>query len=109
MKKLIEFELKDKSVVLVEAEGELPEENEDSDIQRRSISPGQVAEVAKKTFEEAFDTVQSATTVIVDKLKGLAADEVEVKFGLKLTSNAGAIFTTVGSEVNFEVTLKWTK
>jgi hypothetical protein len=109
MKKLVQFKLEGESVVLVEVEGELPKKNEDSDIKRISISPTQVAEVAKKTFEETFDTVQSATTVIVSKLKALAADEVEVKFGLKLTSNAGAIFTTVGSEVNFEVTLKWKK
>ncbi len=34
MKKLVEFELKDKSVVLVEVGRELSEENEDPDIQR---------------------------------------------------------------------------
>jgi hypothetical protein len=42
-------------------------------------------------------------------LRGLntPADEVEVKFGLKLTAEAGAIFSSVGGEVSYEITLKW--
>lgn len=46
------------------------------------------------------------------KLHDVAADEVEVKFGLKATSEAGGNMFAVGKvgvEANYEVTLKWKK
>jgi Trypsin-co-occurring domain 1 len=35
------------------------------------------------------------------------ASEVEIKFGLKMTAEAGVVISSVGGEVNFEVTLTW--
>jgi Trypsin-co-occurring domain 1 len=107
MKRLIEFKLADGSEVLVEVEQ--PEKKPNSGYKPVAHSSGLMVEVAKQTFEEAFDKIRSTAAVVSSKLKALAADETEVKFGLKLTADAGAIFTTVGSEVNFEVTLKWNK
>ncbi len=37
-----------------------------------------------------------------------SADEVEVKFGVKLSGQAGAIIT-VGGEASYEITMRWTK
>jgi hypothetical protein len=34
------------------------------------------------------------------------ADEIEVKFGVKLTGTIGAVLTA-GGEASYEVTLKW--
>ncbi len=50
-------------------------------------------------------------STIISKLRDLdtPADQVEVKFGLKLTADAGAIFTSVGGEVSYEITLKWSQ
>jgi hypothetical protein len=71
-----------------------------------------VAEGVAGTFEYALDKVKPVANAVINRLKtGLTtpADEVEVKFGFKLTVDAGVLFTSVGSEASFEVTLKWTE
>jgi Trypsin-co-occurring domain 1 len=65
---------------------------------------------AKQSFEQALDQVTPVASAALNRLRrGLTtpADEVELKFGVKLTAQAGAIIASVGGEVNFEVTLKW--
>ena len=37
------------------------------------------------------------------------ADEVEVKFSVKLSGEIGAVVTKVGGEATYEITLKWKK
>ena len=56
-----------------------------------------------------LDKIKPVASTIISKLHDLStpADEVEVKFGLKLTAEAGAIFTSVGGEATYEITLKW--
>jgi hypothetical protein len=69
-----------------------------------------VAAGAAGTFEQSLDKVKPVANAVIARLKsGLTtpADEVEVKFGFKLTADAGVLFTSVGSEASFEVTLKW--
>lgn len=110
MKKLVEFPLEDGTMLLMEVEEVEAERVGESTIERVALPDSQVmVERAKQTFEQALDSIQPATNAIIRKLKGLntPANEVEVRFGLKLSADAGAIFTTVGGEVNFEVTLKW--
>lgn len=64
---------------------------------------------AKETFEGALDKVIPVASAAMAKLKEASADGVEVKFGLNLSADAGVIFSSVGGEVNFEITLKWGK
>lgn len=71
---------------------------------------GQLVYRAKQTLGEALDVVQPVANTIMSRFtSGLTtpAKEVEVKFGLTLTAEAGAIFTSVGGDVTFEITLKW--
>ncbi|MDD1435474.1 hypothetical protein MEN24_03375 [Dolichospermum sp. ST_sed10] len=44
---------------------------------------------------------------ITNQFKDLNTKELEVKFGIKLSADAGAFITSVGGEVNFEITVKW--
>jgi hypothetical protein len=70
----------------------------------------QLIEDAKQSFDQVLDVVGPVTRKLATRLRtGLAQDanEVEVKFGLKLTGGADLVFATAGGEVNFEVTLKW--
>lgn len=70
----------------------------------------QVADGAAGTFEQALEKVKPIAETVMEKLVGgltTPADEVEVKFGLNLTADAGVVFSSVGGEVSFEVTLKW--
>lgn len=64
---------------------------------------------AQETFEQALDHVKPVAAAVVSKLKDLGPKATEIKFGIKLTADAGAIFTSVGGEVNFEITVKWSK
>lgn len=104
MKNLVEFALEDGSTILVEVE-----EPENEAIEPIALKPGQIATHAKKTFEEAIDKIQPMASKIVSKLRSLPepADELEVKFGFKLSGQVGAVLTSIGGEATYEITLKW--
>ncbi|NEP80704.1 MAG: hypothetical protein F6K39_22535 [Okeania sp. SIO3B3] len=104
-KQLTEFFLSDGTKFLVEVE----ELEDDSAIERIALPSGRYVLKAQQSFEEALEKVKPVASRIISKLRDLdaPADEVEVKFGLKLTADAGAIFTSVGGEVSYEITLKW--
>ncbi len=106
MKQLAEFYLADGTTFLVEVD-----EPQSSAIERVALPSGQLAIKAQQSFEEALEKVKPVASTIISKLRDLntPSDEVEVKFGLKLTADAGAIFTSVGGEVSYEITLKWTQ
>jgi hypothetical protein len=79
-------------------------------VERTAIDSGELVLKAKQTFEEALGRVQPVASTIISRFRDgltIPADEVEVKFGLKLSAEAGVIFTSVAGEVNFEITLKW--
>ena len=103
-KQIAEFSLADGSTFLAEID-----EPETSGIERVSLPFGQQAIKAKHSFEQILDKIKPVASTIISKLHDLntPADEVEVKFGLKLTAEAGAIFTSVGGEATYEITLKW--
>ncbi|MGD1854676.1 MAG: CU044_2847 family protein [Leptolyngbyaceae cyanobacterium] len=105
-KALAQFRLEDGTPFLVEVE-----EPNSSAIERVALTEtSEMVYKAKKNLNEALEVVTPVASAVVSKLKaGLTtpAREVEVKFGLKLSAEAGVVFTSVGSEVTFEVTLKW--
>jgi len=100
MKQLVEYTLPDKSTILIEVEE--PTTTDVEEVAKFGIDP------AKKTFSDALDTLKPMIHVIKDKISGLTdpADEVEVKFGVKLTGQLGAVIT-VGGEASYEITLRW--
>ena len=103
-KQLAEYSLEDGTTFLVEVD-----ERETSGIERASLRSGRKIFEAQQSFEEVLDKIKPVASTISSKFHNLKtpADEVEVKFGLKLTAEAGAIFTSVGGEANYEITLKW--
>ena len=104
-KELAQFEMEDGTTVLIEIETV-----NSPGVQRAALAHGQMVVKAKQTFEQALDKVIPAASVVMNRVrKGLTdpADEVEVKFGLKLTSEVGAVIASAGVEANFDITLKW--
>lgn len=110
-KELAQFKLEDGTAFLVEV---------DEPVAVRGAGISRVATPrtsrlvleANQTLEDALDQVRPVISTVASRLKsGLTtpADEVEVTFGLKLSAEAGAIFSAVGGEVTFEVKLKWKK
>ena len=107
MKKLVEFSVGDGQTILAEID-----EIESDAIKRVSRRPAdKIAEQAKQTFEQAMENLEPMVKAVKTKLDDMAdsADEIEVKFGVKLSGEVGALITTVGGEVNYEITLKWKK
>jgi hypothetical protein len=78
-----------------------------TDIQRAALPSGREIAKAQKTFEEALENIKPVVASISHKFKDLGPKEMEVKFGIKLSADAGAFITSVGGEVTFELTVKW--
>jgi Trypsin-co-occurring domain 1 len=66
-------------------------------------------EKAKETFEEALNKVLPATKTVVEKLRTMASrpDEIEVTFGINLSTMAGAFIASASAAANFGVTVRW--
>ena len=89
------------------------------EIDRKDLKPSD-AELADNTqvpiraamsFEGALESVRPALERTANILKNLATApaEFELEFGIKLSADAGAIFTKVGGEANFKVKATWKK
>jgi hypothetical protein len=103
-KQLVEYTLEGGTKFLIETD-----KRESGGLERVALPSGEIVVKAQQSFEEALDRVKPVVSKIISKLRDLnqPADEVEVKFGLKFTADAGAIFASVGGEVTYEITLKW--
>jgi len=68
-----------------------------------------VAAEAKKSFEEALQSVkpgiEEALALITDLIKKPA--ETEIEFGLNIDAAAGAVFAKAGGEATFSIKLTW--
>ena len=105
MKKLIRFPLESGGQVVVEVEEEPQESGERVPVARFRLEPEQ----AMGTLEEALEKVFPAIKAVTEKLQGLdlKPDEVEINFGIKLSTSMGAVIAAAGAEANFDITLHW--
>jgi Trypsin-co-occurring domain 1 len=105
VKHLIEFPLDNGDFIVVEVD-EPPAPTDD----RIGIGDD-VARKAKQSFESAMAKIKPVADTIIQKVKSLnePADEVEVKFGLKMSGELGAVVASGKADVNYEITLKWKK
>ncbi len=102
MKQIVEFELPDNKTILVEVDE--PQKPGAKPVSRH----GDMVIKAQKPFEEALSNIEPMLKAIKKKFDEMedSADEVEVKFGFKLTGQAGAVIT-VGGEASYEITMRW--
>lgn len=71
---------------------------------------GNVVIKAKEMFQDALASVRQSAVSLRQGLSVLDADEVEVTFGIKTVGEAGFfVVGKTGAEMNYEVTLRWTK
>ncbi|NJO39877.1 MAG: hypothetical protein HC769_03915 [Cyanobacteria bacterium CRU_2_1] len=106
---IAEFTLEDGTQVYVE----VPEPSAGTAVEEAALGEEvyKIAEGAAGTFEKALDKVKPVANAVIHRLvSGLTtpADEVEIKFGFKLTADVGVLICA-GTEASFEVTLKWNK
>jgi hypothetical protein len=102
VKRIVEFPLENGNSILVEVDQ--PGLTNDR-ISRRDV----IVEKAHQTFESALEKVKPVANIILTQVRSLSepADEVEVKFGIKVSAELGAIIASGSGEVNYEITLKW--
>jgi Trypsin-co-occurring domain 1 len=104
MKHLVEFPLKEGGSIVVEIDE--PETG-------GTVRAGREDKIekARETFEEALNKVLPVTKTVVEKLRDMASkpDEIEVTFGVNLSTMAGAVIASASAAANFGVTVRWTR
>jgi hypothetical protein len=80
-------------------------EIEPSDDFRPAANPGQVLGRVK----EAVGPAVEAAKAVLDKVKEVRPDEVEVKFGVKVSGEASWFVAKAAGEGSFEITLTWVR
>ena len=70
---------------------------------------GEIAARAKQTFEQALEQVKPGAEIMIEKLRTMTVkpDEMEITFGLKMSTEAGAFIASASAEANFTVKLRW--
>jgi hypothetical protein len=104
VKRLIEFPSEQGGYILVEVD-----EPEVKGGMKRVSRDSNVPEKVQFTFQKAMNTIKPVAESLIGKIHELSvpADEVEVKFGIKLTAEAGAFIASASTEGNLEVTITW--
>ncbi|KUO10037.1 CU044_2847 family protein [Streptomyces sp. DSM 15324] len=104
---IVEFLLEDGSAVLVR----VSEEQTQSSMLTRGVSPSTVIEKAGDTFESAMQAVRAVAHGVVAQVMDFPQrpDAVAVQFGVELNAQAGAIVTAVGASAQLTVSLTWNK
>jgi Trypsin-co-occurring domain 1 len=108
MVKIIELEIDENESIFVEV-NEDTSYNESSGLVAAAGEAG--VQKARETFTKAMEKIKPIANTVLSKVKELnePADEVQVKFGIKMSVKFGAVVTSGGGEANYEVTLKWNK
>jgi hypothetical protein len=71
------------------------------------FTPAGVDEVGVR-IRRAVEPAVAAARVVLERVKSLSPDGVEVKFGIKVTGTATWLIAKAATEGNFEVKLTWT-
>lgn len=102
MKHLVEYPLQEGGSIIV-----MVDEPEGEGTIR--AARGDTITKAKQTLEEALDKVLPATRYAIDKIRSLGSnpDEIEVSFGMSLSTVAGIVIASTSAEANFGVTVHW--
>jgi hypothetical protein len=87
-------------------------ELDDSTVVRFEIDPppGFQPAAADKTIGRIRDAVApavDAARVVLDKVKQAAPDEIEVKFGVKVSGKMDWLIAKAATDANFEIKLTW--
>lgn len=100
----VEYLLEDGNTLLIEVD-----ESTNGPI-KAADSSGNIIIKAEEKFKEALKSVRSSVATLWHGFADLQADDIEVTFGIKTVGEVGLFaICKAGSEVNYEVKLKWTK
>lgn len=74
-----------------------------------SLKPEDIAKKSAEALEKAMLTIRSVANKTMVTIESLAnkPSEVELEFGIKLNTEAGAIIAKTAGEASFKVKLTW--
>jgi hypothetical protein len=72
-------------------------------IDKTSATPRGVGQ----TFEAAWEQVYPAVAAVIQRIASLGPKQVQIQFGIKLSSDFNAIISSSKGEANFEVSMTW--
>ncbi|MFF7635360.1 CU044_2847 family protein [Kitasatospora sp. NPDC008050] len=98
----MELESGSSSVAVFEVDGYLA----GSDLELAAGAGGTVLR-ARVSLEEALEQVRPTLARVIETVRSLSPDEVELEFGLKIGGDTNVIIAKGTAEVNFAVRLKW--
>lgn len=91
---IVSYQLDDKSAALFEIEPVA------------GFQPAGVGDIAGRVKEAAAPAIEAARELL-EQVRDLTPDAVEVKFGIKVTGTTNWLVAKAATEGNFEVTLSW--
>ncbi|WBB96870.1 MULTISPECIES: CU044_2847 family protein [unclassified Solwaraspora] len=91
---VVRYQVDDKTVAMVEIDPPV------------GFQPAGVGDVVGWVRESAAPAI-AAASVLLDQVKAVSPDAVEVKFGIKATGTTNWVVAKAAAEGNFEVTLGW--
>jgi hypothetical protein len=102
MDRLVRFPLGDGGSVIVQVDerqsGPVPAAN-----------PGEIAAKAKMTFEQAVAQLRPIAKTVVEQVKDLGPNDVEIELGITFSAEAGVVLAKTSAEGSCKVTLSWRK
>lgn len=106
MAKLIAVQLDNDTKIYLETADICTSKN---DLMLEEASAGDwVIDKTKEYFDKTLSQIKMFSSSIADSIKNIS-DEVEVEFSVKLTTEAGIVISSVSTEANITVRLKWEK
>jgi hypothetical protein len=91
---VVSYQLDDKTTALFEIEPVA------------GFRPARVGDIAGRVKDAAAPAIEAARELL-EQVRDLAPDAVEVKFGIKVTGTTSWLIAKAATEGNFEVTLSW--
>lgn len=73
-----------------------------------SMGPVQADVEDEAAFQKVFAAVVPTARMMRDSLRGAAADNVNIEFGVKMIPQLGFVVSSGTSDSNFKVALSWT-
>jgi len=74
-----------------------------------AASPGEFAAKAKITFEQAVSHLRPIAEAVIQQVKDLGPQKVEIELGISFSAEAGVVLAKTAAEGSCKVTLAWQK
>lgn len=109
-KKLIEISTDNNTKIYIEAVDYQILDDVDS-LMMPVASEEKIIEKAKDYFENSIEQIKNFSNSVAKSIKeiDMCPDEFEMKFAVKFATDVGVIISSIGTEANLTVKMKWNK